>query len=100
MEEGSACTAHTHRSAALPVVVAAPHQRGSLTADVQERYDATLFRFPLRDATAAAMSDIKSTPTSTDDVESLFEALRSGEGSGPKLVCRQHALVHAAASTL
>lgn len=45
-------------------------------AGPQDRFNGTLFRFPLRDAVAAAASDIKATPTTPADVLGLFEALR------------------------
>lgn len=36
----------------------------------------TLFRFPLRTAAAAAVSDIKSTPCTPGEVRALLEAFR------------------------
>eukprot|EP00198_Chlamydomonas_reinhardtii_P000860 XP_001690195.1 predicted protein [Chlamydomonas reinhardtii] len=47
-----------------------------LGCSLSEKYMGTLFRFPLRTAAAAAVSDIKSTPCTPGEVRALLEAFR------------------------
>ncbi|KXZ55127.1 hypothetical protein GPECTOR_3g279 [Gonium pectorale] len=47
-----------------------------LGCTMRERFNGTLFRFPLRGAAAAAASDIKSSSCGPEDVEALLEAFR------------------------
>ncbi|GLI60510.1 hypothetical protein VaNZ11_002673 [Volvox africanus] len=47
-----------------------------LGCNMQERFMGTLFRFPLRGPTAAAASDIKTSPTSSADVAALLDSFR------------------------
>ena len=58
----------------------APFNMPCFGCDMRERFEGTLFRFPLRSAEAAACSQIKSSACKASEVEALLHSFREQLG--------------------